>query len=322
MQPSKQYYTYRAKKTLQIQKCFQHLQVRNGVKAVRNRMRLSRDAIYNLIELSHDIDFVHHITVHPDLIAILYSPTMLDIFRATANHHLPVQTLSYDTTFTLGDFYVSVLLFRETEFTTSPVMPLAFMLHERKTAETHDLFFRHIKAASTTLQATSNCLIVTDGEQGIVQAIENNLPAVQHLLCFNHVMQDAKRWLRDHGAHSADEVAYYLDCMRTLQASYSEDEYKDGLISYFAKWSQPFAQWFTDHVHPVIDKIGAWRLRPFQMEEATTNQAESFNHVIKQLQVHQCRNVLSPQNYLLFIMMYTLVNEQCTFLRQTIWLCK
>jgi len=50
--------------------------------------------------------------------------------------------------------------------------------------------------------------------------------------------------------------------------------------------------------HPVIDKIGAWRLRPFQMEQVTTNQAESFNYVIKQLQVHQCRNVLSPTKLL------------------------
>ena len=41
------------------------------------------------------------------------------------------QLLSYDTTFQLGDFYVSSLLFRHTIFKESPVIPALFLIHER-----------------------------------------------------------------------------------------------------------------------------------------------------------------------------------------------
>ena len=44
------------------------------------------------------------------------------------------QFLSYDTTFQLGDFYLSPLLFRNTLFQKSPVMPV---MHERKLKSTH-----------------------------------------------------------------------------------------------------------------------------------------------------------------------------------------
>ena len=63
------------------------------------------------------------------------------------------------------------------------------MLHQRKTADTHDIFFRHVKAFTA---ATANCLIVTVGKQLTVQAIDSNLPTVQHLLCFNHILRKAK----------------------------------------------------------------------------------------------------------------------------------
>jgi len=42
------------------------------------------------------------------------------------------ELLSYDTTFQLGDFYVSVLCFRHTLFKEAPVIPAAFLVHERK----------------------------------------------------------------------------------------------------------------------------------------------------------------------------------------------
>ena len=241
--------------------------------------------MYNLIELSHDIDFVQHIVVHPDLVFIMYSPAIVDICRSTFASQLPVQQLSYDTTFTLGDFYLSILLFRETEFVSSPIVPLAIMLHERKTQATHDLFFKHLSSAFPAVAAASNCIIVTDNERAITQSIANHVPAIPHFLCRNHVLQDAKRWLRDHGVSSTDEVNYYLDCMRSLFSSVDASTYKDSLLQYFLGWSQPFSVWFTDCVNPVIDKLASWALAQYDLKQVTTNQSESFNFVLKQLQV-------------------------------------
>ncbi len=46
--------------------------------------------------------------------------------------------MSYDTTFQLGDFYVSTLLFKNVLFQKSPVMPALFMIHEKKLKSCHE----------------------------------------------------------------------------------------------------------------------------------------------------------------------------------------
>ena len=52
------------------------------------------------------------------------------------------QLLSYDTTFELGDFYVSPLIFRHTLFSEAPCIPAMFLVHERKLTETHQEMFK------------------------------------------------------------------------------------------------------------------------------------------------------------------------------------
>ena len=42
------------------------------------------------------------------------------------------QLFTYDTTFEMGDFYVSALLIRHVIFHGPPVIPVAFLLHDRK----------------------------------------------------------------------------------------------------------------------------------------------------------------------------------------------
>ena len=79
-------------------------QVKNTLKVLRNRNRLTQDALYNLHELAYDFDFVQHISTYPDLSIVLYHPDIIDIFRSTlsvgpSQSPQPTQQLSYDTTF-------------------------------------------------------------------------------------------------------------------------------------------------------------------------------------------------------------------------------
>ena len=262
-------------------------QVRNVLKGVRNRNRLSRDALYNLHEFAYDSDFVHHITTFPDLEIFLYNPEIVNIFRSILvndNEESPTQQLTYDTTFNLGDFYVSILLFCETEFESSPVLPLAYMLHERKLEVTHDRFFRHMKTLCPELTTSTRVVIITDNEEAISNAIHENFPSLKHFLCWNHILQDCKRWLRAHGISTSAEMSFYTDCVRSLFEATSLQSYKDMLIEFTTKWSQPFVEYFVDHCLKRIDRIGAWELETYEMESATTNQSESFNYVLKRLQ--------------------------------------
>jgi len=49
-------------------------------------------------------------------------------------------TVYDDTTFCLGDFYVSCLLYNNNVFVGAPVMPL--LVYERRTTDSHKLLFR------------------------------------------------------------------------------------------------------------------------------------------------------------------------------------
>lgn len=51
------------------------------------------------------------------------------------------QLLSYDTTFTVGDFDVSILIFRHTFLIKNPCIPALFLVHERNHEECHEHLF-------------------------------------------------------------------------------------------------------------------------------------------------------------------------------------
>ena len=52
--------------------------------------------------------------------------------------------LVYDTTFNLGDCYVSPIVFKHVLFEESPLVPLAFLIHERKTCKMAPTFMNAV----------------------------------------------------------------------------------------------------------------------------------------------------------------------------------
>ena len=98
-------------------------QVKNIRSKMLERQRLSHDALYNLHELATDMpDFVHAICTHPDLVCVCAHKALLEeLDRVLLVESSSPQLLSYDTTFQLGDFYISTLTFRHTLFEEAPV---------------------------------------------------------------------------------------------------------------------------------------------------------------------------------------------------------
>ena len=89
-----------------------------------------------------DMDsFVHHITTFPDMAIICGLKQILEEMELVIGDGSIDQLLSYDTTFTMGDFYVSILIFRHTFFVKNPCIPALFLVHERKYEECHQKLF-------------------------------------------------------------------------------------------------------------------------------------------------------------------------------------
>ena len=215
-------------------------------------MRLTHDALYNLHELAYDIkNFVLKIITFPDLIVICG----LKELTAEVDRLLQIdssgQLLSYDTTFKLGDFYVSPFLFRNILFKRAPVMPALIMLHERKLSSTHSEMARFVASELPCLANGKNTIpMVTDDEKGF-EIFDHFLPKIHHLLCWNHLLSTAKRWLKNHGASTAD-IQFYVNNLRTLFNQETEEKYHQCLNKLKIKWSQPFLQYFMTDFHTKV----------------------------------------------------------------------
>ena len=147
-------------------------QIKNVQQGKRQKWRLSHDLLYNLHELAYDLSgFVHTIRTYPDLIIVCGLHTLSTELNQVlmADSPLP-QLLSYDTTFQLGDFYLSAFLFRYTLFSSSPVIPAFFLIHERKFQTSHEELMKDVaNLVPGLLRGKKKIPLVTDDEVGIHQ---------------------------------------------------------------------------------------------------------------------------------------------------------
>ena len=165
-------------------------------------------------------------------------------------------------------------------------MPAAFMIHARKFQSAHNELLTTCAKLARSLGKTTHPLVV-DEEKGIVNAVTTNLPSATCLRCWNHLLRDVKRWLRSHGATS-DDVSIYLSDLRELFHQPTMAEYESMLEVATQKWSAPFPEHYTNEIAPDIASITRWAIEPHGVNDpysgVTNNQAESINHVLKQLQ--------------------------------------
>ena len=256
---------------------------------MNEQRRISQDALYNLHEIAYDLpEFVWVIQTYPDLICVCGMKEVLDQLDRLLLINSPLtQLLSYDTTFQLGDFYVSPLLFRHTLFKESPVVPALFLIHERKFQTAHEQLFE-IAASKVSALTRKSFPVVTDEEKGIANAIKKHLPKATRLRCRNHIFRGARYWCHHHNVKSAETQSFIAD-LRELFHKPTSKGYETELQQLSASWSNPVFQYYMKNVHPeVYTSIGRWVLEkegvysPFS--GVLTNQSESFNMVLKSLQ--------------------------------------
>ena len=109
----------------------------------RTEERPTKDAITNLQAMAYeDEGFNHNIATYPDLVCISRLEEMLMHLNSIL-HVVPKveQLLSYNATFSIGDFYVPALLFKHRILEESPVVPALFFVHERKSQSHHQHLF-------------------------------------------------------------------------------------------------------------------------------------------------------------------------------------
>jgi hypothetical protein len=118
-------------------------QCANTVALERQRRTLSSDDMFGLYLLHEEVpNFIQNMQLIPNFVVVLMTENMAELF--TNINHLPELVLHYDTTFNIGHFYLSILIFKHPLFESKPVIPLAYLMHHTKKYEFHKTFFETV----------------------------------------------------------------------------------------------------------------------------------------------------------------------------------
>ena len=130
---------------------------------------LCHDEIYNLHQLAYEEDgFIREIVTYPDSICVVGSTFMVNEVKKLIKERDIV--LSYDTTFSVGQCYISPLLFKHTDFIEDPVVAVLFLIHERKLTSSHTCLFRELHTMFR--HDLDDIPILIHMEPGIINAIQ------------------------------------------------------------------------------------------------------------------------------------------------------
>jgi hypothetical protein len=237
--------------------------------------RLGTDNLLTLHEMAYTIpDFVWSIRTYPDLVVCCGLPSLLQIVRGCTS-----VLLSYDTTFNVGDFYLSTLVAKLPIFEEEPSVPVAFVVHERKFRSVHEEICEHI---GKLLGTKGDVILVTDGEPAIVNAFRDKFPDWSLVSCWNHIFTDIETWLKKHGG-VADDITVYKENIRELLHCATEGELTTKVNTLKPSWSSAFRDYFSGNL---MDRIlcsynGHLRKAGSVVDGITTNMSESLNMVIK-----------------------------------------
>ena len=106
-------------------------QLHNAKAPKQEEIRLTRDAIYNTHELAYEGGFIHFLSTYPDLCVVAGDVEMVQELNTVIQLRDEDLLLSYDTTFNLGEFYVSPLVFKNVIFEANPLVAGLFLIHEK-----------------------------------------------------------------------------------------------------------------------------------------------------------------------------------------------
>jgi hypothetical protein len=182
------------------------------------------------------------------------------------------------------DCYVSPIVFKNVLVEESPLVPLSFLIHERKHAKWHQLLFKYLKD-KIPLVDKKKIPFVDDQEPGLKKAIQEMFPTCPIMFCWNHLKGDFKFWLKR--KVESDNIKVYVDHVDKMLHCDSKEELLELKSNLTSKWTPVVLEHFNKFVSPSIQyHSGKWVIEEYPgmfypYSGITNNLSESMNAVLK-----------------------------------------
>lgn len=231
--------------------------------------------------LYHLSDFIQVLATVPEFHCILALDSAIElansIFQLCEKQPNLREIITYDTTFEVGQFFLSTLVMKNIYLEEEPIFPVIYYMHNRKTTETHETFFRW---AFDRLNIGPSVPIVTDRELAIVNSIRQYAVGQDRLFfCTNHILQNTRHWLLTN--NYKNEMNKYQCQMRLLNLEKSTESFNARVKSFRLEWDEKFTQYFNKHIQPAFlnnfEKLEKRKFEYFQDQHA---KAIHQNHFI------------------------------------------
>jgi len=150
--------------------------------------------------------------------------------------------------------YLSTLLFRHSIFESEPILPVAFMIHERKNPDDHRRLFELIHEKCPEV-ASTECIFITDREFGDIKSV---LPSALQFFSWHYFEDDIANWVETNGGTNEEANNFISDVFNLMKLKSVEQFYRE-LASKRRQWSSDFAHYFETCLKAdIISKGGRW----------------------------------------------------------------
>ncbi len=236
-------------------------QVQNFTYAENKKLKIYNCPLKSVCEIAKHSDIIWHLTLFPDIIIVVGNFELLELAnKVIAQGELVI--LEYDTTFNLGNFYLSYIVCQRK-------FPIAFLIHTKKYESVHIEFWKII---SGKIESFNNVVIASDREPAIVKAISTVLPNVKQVFCYNHILRNVRKWLEKHIPKNVAEI-----CKEVSLLLYTANVNEYQLEIKKTDWPKEFRKYYFNNIHQ--DVLSNKNIIPSTY--ITTNGIERYNRTIK-----------------------------------------
>lgn len=215
--------------------------------------------------------------------AIKYGKALIDY---SSKDRSSIQNYGVDTTFDLGDYYVTILTMRNVFMEENPVWPFCFFIHKSRQESRFSEFLFFINNAFD-LNKDENAPFTIDRDASLKSAAHYHKMNVVY--CTNHIIRDCKRWVSQktssHVTKSDGKI--FIEFIKKLINAEEEDTFltiSDELIEKFSH-NEYIINYYENSLKNDIYKYAArFRVKRFKIFKdcnATNNSNESINSVLK-----------------------------------------
>ena len=139
--------------------------------------------------------FIRDVKAAPEPMAVLFFDWQLQDLERFCTDNSNFTILCVDTTFNLGEFYVTPTVYRHLMLEDTegrhPAIMGPILIHQQSKFSSFNYFFSTLISANKQLR---NVLAVgTDGDEALVQAVQTNFPYAKQLRCFIILKRTLKR---------------------------------------------------------------------------------------------------------------------------------